>query len=111
MARYVDVDTDVDYIGKAALQAMVAAGGPERLFVGYNINIDLKEAWPLIERTPVTHDGKQVGVLSAVVHSHRLDRTIGLGQVDRALFEAGATVEVQTPDGTAPATMQELPFI
>ena len=111
MARYVDVDTDVDYIGKAALQAMVAAGGPERLFVGYNINIDLKEAWPLIERTPVTHDGKQVGVLSAVVHSHRLDRTIGLGQVDRALFEAAATVEVQTPDGTATATMQELPFI
>lgn len=111
MARYVDTDTDVDYIGKAALQAMVAAGGPERVFVGFNIDIDLQEAWPLIERTPVIHDGEQVGVLSAVVASHRLNRTIGLGQVTRNLFERGATVEVQTPDGTALATMQGLPFI
>ena len=111
MGRYVDTDTDVDYIGKAALQAVVATGGPKRAFVGFNIDIDLNEAWPLIERTPVTHDGEQVGVLSAVVHSHRLDRTIGLGQVNRELLESGATVEVQTPDGTAPATIQELPFI
>ena len=111
MAKYVDTDTDVDYIGKAALQAVVAAGGPKRVFIGLNIDIDLHEAWPLTERTPITHDGEQVGTLAAVVHSHRLGRTIGLGQVDRLLFESEATVEVETPDGVAPATMQSLPFI
>jgi len=111
MAKYVDTGTDVDYIGKAALQAIVASGGPKRLFVGLNIDASLDEPWPLPQRTPITHDQTQVGTLAAVVHSHRLNRTIGLGQVDRILFEQGATVEVQTPTGTAPATMQELPFI
>ena len=111
MGKYVDTDTDVDYIGKAALQAVVAAGGPKRVFVGLNPELDLTEAWPLTHRTPITHDGEQVGTLAAVVHSHRLGRTIGLGMVDRILFEDGATVHVQTPEGTAPATMQKLPFI
>ena len=38
MARFVDVDTKVDYIGKAALQQVMAEGGPKRLFVGLNVD-------------------------------------------------------------------------
>jgi glycine cleavage system aminomethyltransferase T len=111
MGRYVDTDTDVDYIGKAALQAVVANGGPERLFVGVSIDTPLTEAWPLPERTPVTLDGEQVGTLSAIIHSHRLDRTIGLAQISRTVVEAGDAVEVQTPDGSIRATVQKLPFL
>lgn len=111
MGRYVDTDTDVDYIGKAALQKVVADGGPRRLFVGLNVEGELTEAWPLPERTPVFQNGEQVGTLAAIVHSHRLGRTIGLAQVDRAVVEADETVEVQTPDGNKSATIQELPFL
>jgi glycine cleavage system aminomethyltransferase T len=111
MARYVDTETDVEYIGKAALQAVVANGGPERLFVGVNIDSAITEPWPLPERTPVTLDGDQVGTLSAIIHSHRLNRTIGLAQISRSVVEAGNVVEVQTPNGTTSATIQNLPFI
>ncbi len=111
MQRYVDTDTDVEYIGKAALQAVVAAGGPERLFVGVNVAGDLTEAWPLPVRTPIMQDGQQVGTLAAIVHSHRLGRTIGLAQISRAVVEAGTMVDVQTPEGPRPATTQQLPFL
>ena len=111
MGRYVDTDTDVEYIGKEALQKVVAEGGPKRLFVGLNVEGELTEAWPLPERSPITAGGKQVGTLSAIVHSHRLGRTIGLAQVDRAIVESGDTVDVETPTGTASATIQELPFL
>lgn len=111
MGRYVDTDTEVDYIGKAALAAVVAAGGPERLFVGLNVEGELTEPWPLPTRTPVTLGNEEVGTLSAVVHSPRLSRTIGLAQVLRSVVEAAETVQVRTPQGLANATIQELPFL
>jgi glycine cleavage system aminomethyltransferase T len=111
MGRYVDTDTDVEYIGKAALVDVVASGGPERLFVGVEVGAELTEAWPLPERTPIMVGAEQVGTLSAIVHSHRLDRTIGLAQIKRTVVEANATVLVQTPSGPAAATITTLPFI
>jgi aminomethyltransferase len=111
MGRFVDTDTDVEYIGKAALQAVVANGGPERLLVGVNVEGELTEAWPLPERTSIMLDGEAVGTLSAIIHSHRLDRTIGIAQISREVVEAGATVQVQTPAGLTPASIQKLPFL
>ena len=111
MGPYVDTDTDVEYIGKAALQKVAAEGGPKRLFVGLNVDAELTEAWPLPQRTPITAGGEQVGTLAAIVHSPRLGRAIGLGQVNRDIVEAGTEVEVQTPTGPAKATTQALPFL
>ncbi|MDW3177718.1 MAG: glycine cleavage T C-terminal barrel domain-containing protein [Acidimicrobiia bacterium] len=111
MARYVDTELDADYIGKAALQAVVEAGGPERLMVGVEVDTELTEAWPLPERTPVTLDGDTVGTLSAIVHSPRLARTIGIAQIKRVVVEARQTVQVQTPNGLTSAEIVDLPFI
>lgn len=111
MGRYVDVDTEVEYIGKAALQAVVANGGPERLLVGLHIDSDIGSSWPLPERTPVTLDDEQVGTLSAVVYSHRMERTIGLAQIHRDVVASGRSVEVEGPAGRNKATMTELPFL
>ncbi len=112
MGRYTDTDLEADYIGKAALQKVVANGGPDRLFVGLFVDTDTTDAWPLPKRTPITVDGEQVGTLGAIVFSHRLERTIGLAQIKRSVVEAEATVQVQTPDGgTNSATITTLPFI
>ena len=110
MGKYVDVNTSVDYIGKAALQK-VAAEGPKRLFVGLLLDGEAPSAWPLTERTPVTANGKPVGTMSAVVFSPRLGRTIGLGQIDRLTVESGAKLEVHSPNGVQGAVTAKLPFI
>ncbi len=110
MGKYVDVDTPVDYIGKAVLQK-VAKEGPARLFVGMLLDGDAPSAWPLTERIPVTSNGKQVGTMSAVVYSPRMARTIGLAQIDRLVVESGVRLEVHSPLGVQGAVTTPLPFI
>ncbi len=110
MGRFVDVDCEPDYIGKGALQR-VAAEGPARLFTGLMLHTEAPSEWPLVERQPVFCDGEQVGTMSAVVHSHRLDRTIALAQIQREIVESSTPVEIETPDGPVKADIHELPFV
>ena len=109
MGKYVDVDTAVNYIGKAALQKVVA-DGPARLFVGLILDGTAPSAWPLIERVPVSANGNVVGTMSAVVYSPRLGRTIGLAQINRQAVEAGGRLEVHAPNGVQGAVLSALPF-
>ncbi|MDH3679067.1 MAG: glycine cleavage system protein T [Acidimicrobiia bacterium] len=110
MAPFVDVDTPVDYIGKTALQKVVAEG-PARLLVGLYVDADMADDWPLPQRTPITRHDRVVGTMSAVVWSPRLERTIGLAQIEGATVEAGAPVEVTAAHRTHKATVTSLPFI
>jgi len=110
MGKFVDVDTPVDYIGKGALRE-VARTGPRRLMVGLTLESDGTDAWPLSERTPVFQSGAQVGSMSAVVHSPRLGRVIGLAQIATAVVEEGEQVLVETPTGRVSAAISALPFI
>lgn len=110
MGKYVDVDTDVNYIGKAALQR-VAAEGPERLLVGLILDGAAPSAWPLIERVTVSANGEPVGTMSAVIFSPRMGRTIGLAQVKRSIVEAGAKLLVHAPNGVQGASLSPLPFL
>jgi glycine cleavage system aminomethyltransferase T len=110
MAAYVDTDTPVDYIGKAALTE-VARTGPARLMVGLMLDGDAADAWPLPERVPVMVGDDQVGTMSAVVRSPRLGRTIGLAQIRTATVDAQTPVEVVAPAGRFGAQVRSLPFI
>lgn len=117
MASFVDVDCEPDYIGKAALIRMLAEGGPKHLLVGLFIESSVPGAvagvnsWPLPQRSSVWVDADVVGSLSAVVYSPRMGRTIGIAQIERRIVELGVPVRVETPIGTAPATITELPFV
>ncbi len=110
MGRFVDVHLEADYIGKDALKA-IARRGPERLFTGLILDGDASSSWPLAARAPVLADRTQVGTMSAVVHSHRLGRTIGLAQIASAVVESSIPVTVEAPTGPQGATVHSLPFI
>ncbi|MGF1667017.1 MAG: glycine cleavage T C-terminal barrel domain-containing protein [Acidimicrobiia bacterium] len=110
MAAYVDTDTAVDYIGKAAL-AEVVRTGPARLMVGLMLDGDASDAWPLPGRVPVMVGDDQVGTMSAVVRSPRLRRTIGLAQIRTSTVDAQTPVEVVAPTGRFGAQIRPLPFI
>lgn len=110
MAQFVDVDTPVDYIGKAAL-ARIAASGPERVMTGLVLDGEIGEAWPLPERVAVVSSGQPVGTMSAVVFSPRLQRTIGLAQVASQVIEERLELQIEGPTGPIPAVTHALPFI
>ncbi|MEM7323004.1 MAG: glycine cleavage T C-terminal barrel domain-containing protein [Actinomycetota bacterium] len=112
MGRYVDVDIAADYIGKAAL-ADVVKNGPERLLVGLMIHTEpgQLDAWPLHERTPVFAEGRQVGTMSSVARSPRLDATVAVAQISSDVVNAEGAVTVEAPDGLRTATIRPLPFL
>jgi len=110
MAKYVDTDTDVDYVGKAALRR-IAATGSERLFTGLILEGSATSEWPLPERAPIYFEGEQVGTMSAVVHSHRLGQTIALAQIKRSIVVERMPVEIISPTGMQSAEIHPLPFI
>ena len=110
LSKYIDVDTDVEYIGKTALQE-VAKSGPARLLTGLLIDGDAPSAWPLEDRAPIMRNGTQVGTMSAIVHSHRLNRTIAIAQIDASVVLAEQNVSVESPIGTFEASIHKLPFL
>ncbi len=108
MERLVDLDGDVDFIGKAAL-LQVRDLGPDRLSVGFEI-----DGAPLegsnTSRWPVLKGSSQIGYVSSAVHSPRLNKNIGLGLVARDHCALGQTATIETDGGTRSATVVPKPF-
>ncbi|HEX9854048.1 MAG TPA: glycine cleavage system protein T [Acidimicrobiia bacterium] len=105
LGRYVDVDVDVEFIGKAALRR-IAAEGPRRTLTGLLVEGVVDSSQPL-DRSIAVHAGDTVvGRLSAMVRSPRLGRTIALAQVETARLGD----ELRIPDGRM-VVPTALPFV
>jgi len=116
------------FVGKEALIAEQAAGGPARRLVGLELDWDGIEAAyerhgippVLIPGTlgapvPAYRNGRQVGKATSMTWSPILKRVVSLGLVDRVLAGEGARVDVEwTVEGAREkvgATVVPLPFL
>ena len=55
-------------------------------------------------------DGKKVGEITSAARVPGLDRAVGLGYVRNAQTDPGVTLKIDSEDGSANATVEELPF-
>jgi aminomethyltransferase len=127
LGRLVNVNKDADFVGRRALQAEVARGGPSRRLVGLAIDYDEIEAlyaeqdlpigvtthtWR--EQRPVYSGRRQVGRATSGTWSPTLKRHIALASVSPEYEAVGSTVEmewtVEGRRGRATATVVTLPF-
>jgi glycine cleavage system aminomethyltransferase T len=103
-------EQDADYIGKAALEAIRAAGVRRKL-----VGIDVPgKALPfeIAEKRPAFHRGRQVGVVTDLIWSPRLATNIGYVWVPIELAAPGTELEVEGRDGSrAGGRTAALPFI
>lgn len=108
LSQYVDLDSDVDFIGKQALIA-IRERGLRRELVGIVIDGDPidgpQHPWP------VMHGDLPVGTVRAATHSPRLGKNIGLAIVDVPANELGTTLLVDSQFGVRTAAVTEYPFI
>jgi glycine cleavage system aminomethyltransferase T len=101
---------EADYIGKAALER-IRAEGVSRKLVGIEVGgeplpFEITRFWP------VFHGGHEVGHVTDLIRSPRLERNIGYVWVPIALAAPGTELEVGMPDGSrAPARTAALPFL
>ncbi len=126
LGRLVDLAAG-DFIGRRALVAEMAAGGPPRRLVGLDIEWAGIEALhaaqglapsapPIVSRTPVPihAGGRQVGRVTSTGWSPILKKMLGLASVGFAHARTGTRLQmewtVEARRGTVVATVVDLPF-
>lgn len=106
--RLVDLEMQADFIGKAALTRIKAAG-VQRTQVGIIIASDPIKG-PNTRFWPINHAGETIGKVTSAVYSPRLERNIALAMVAIAHAAIGTELEVVLPSGPVTATVVERPF-
>lgn len=126
LGRLVDLGK-ADFVGRRALVAEIAAGGPRRRLVGLDVDWPAIEALyaaeglapyapPTVSRTPVPvrAGGRQVGRATSTGWSPLLKKMIALASVAAASSAPGTRLEVEwTVEARrryVPATVAALPF-
>ena len=109
LERLIDLDQDIDFIGKEALKRINKAGLKEKL-VGVELEGEpiLKvpeNFWPVL-------DGKdtKIGRLSRCFYSPRLEKNIGLAIVDIHYSKPGTEIIVQAPYEQISSIVVDLPW-
>lgn len=131
----IGLDRDDDFMGKAALQAEIDAGGPARRMKGLVWNSEdviglfaaqfsdepspppIQLPHPLFpEAHPIVRDDEQVGWATSVCYSPTLRRVFSFGRIDVHLTEPGTEVAIEWGGGEFPktdirATVVDPPFV
>jgi dimethylglycine dehydrogenase len=86
--RYLRLDHE--FIGRAAHEAELAAGGPKRRLVAFVVDPDPDDPADVIGDEPIWHGGAVVGWVTSGGYGHHVRQSIALGYVPS---------ELATPDG------------
>ena len=101
-------DQSADYIGKEALMRIKEEGVSQKL-VG--TILDAEEEIPgRPDIAPIYRNGEEIGKVTVILWSPRMQRNIGYVWVPIELAEPGNEIEVSTLDGIAPARTAAVPF-
>ena len=106
--RLVNLETDIDFIGKEALKK-IKQNGIKRKQVGLIIDCDPLSG-PNTTFWPIEKDGKTIGKVTSAVYSPRLKKNIALAMIEINYSELGNELNVQTHEGKHSATIVEKPF-
>ena len=92
-----DLDKAEDFIGREALRR-IAAEGVRRKLVGIDIPGEAL-SYEIAQHRRAYHDGDEVGVVTDLIWSPRLESNIGYVWVPTELAGPGSPLEVEMPGG------------
>lgn len=107
--RFIDLEQSVDFIGKHAL-SRIRDRGVSRLFKGIlldgpKLTKHNEEPWR------ITHQGRDVGYVSAAAFSPRLESNIAVGMITTNVVKSGESFEVKCEDCVRSGIAVDLPLI
>ena len=106
--RLVSLDSDIEFIGKAALKK-IKADGIKRKQVGLEINCEPLSG-PNTTFWSIKKDNNKIGKVTSAVYSPRLKKNIALAMINIENSEIGTSLEVNTNRGNFEAIIVEKPF-
>jgi aminomethyltransferase len=108
LGKFVDLDQEVDFIGKEALKKIKAAGIKRKL-VGLEIHTE--PIYQSAEFWSVERNGQKVGTITSFVYSPDLEKNIAFAMVAIESAEIGTKLVVDIGKEQAEATVTTIPFI
>jgi len=108
LGRLVNLDTDINFIGKDALQK-INQDGIKRKQVGVILDCDPLTG-PNTTFWEIKKDNEVVGKITSAVYSPRLKQNIALAMVSINNSEIGTVLDVKMNDKIIKATVTEKPF-
>lgn len=91
--RFVKLDKESDFVGKAALERAASDEGGERL-----VNFEVVDRGVPRAHYPITRGGETVGEVTSGSYGPTLDKYVGMGWVRAGLHEPGTELEVMIRD-------------
>jgi dimethylglycine dehydrogenase len=107
---------DHDFIGREAVEAEIAAGGPKRKLVMFRIDVDLDAPADVIGDEPVWHRGPEgdtvVGWITSGGYAHYSQVSLAWGYIPAELSADGTTgFEIEIIGNRRPAHLQLEPVL
>jgi aminomethyltransferase len=106
--RLVNLETDIDFIGKEALKK-IKQNGIKRKQVGLVIDCNPLSG-PNTTFWPIEKNDMTIGKVTSAVYSPRLKKNIALAMIEINYSELGNQLDVQTHEGKYSATIVKKPF-
>jgi len=109
LERLVDLDKKEEFMGREALRRIHDQGVARKL-----VGVEIRSGEHLAfndRHWPVSHDGAQVGRVTSVLWSPRLEKNIGYAWLPADLARQGTELVVATAGGDAPAVVVPMPFV
>jgi len=108
LEKFVDLEQEVDFIGKAALKK-IKAEGIKRKLVG--LILDSEPLSQTAEFWTIASDSGTVGMVSSAVYSPDIKQNLAYGMVAIECTSVGTKLTVDLGDEIVGATVTALPFI
>ena len=105
--KYVNLDSDVNFLGKEKLKEIKAKGISKKL-MGVKIDHDQINVSKAIE---IRINSKRVGELRSGVYSPTFKQVIGIAMIDKPFFTVGTKVEITLNNETKNGVLCNIPFV
>jgi dimethylglycine dehydrogenase len=102
---------DHDFIGREAVEAEIAAGGPKRKLVMFEVTVDPDRPADVLGDEPVWHDGEVVGWITSGGYAHYSQKSLAWGYVPTALAESESGFEIEIIGNRRPAVLVHEPAL
>ena len=106
--KYVNLDTEVDFLGKEKLKEVKQKGISKKLM---GVIIDTKEISVSKSIDLIDDKGSKIGEVRSGVYSPHFKKVIGIAMLDKPYYEASQAFKISINDSTFEGKVCDLPFI
>jgi len=105
--KYIDVESDINYLGKKAL-IQVSKEGIKRKLMGVKIDLDKIE---IMEEKPLQNGKNLVGHLRSAVYSPHFKKVVGIAMINKEYWDKKTSFELEINGKKSKGLVCDLPLV